>query len=140
MNRNAQLIFDAIVHSTDHPTAELLHQRLKDQGCAMALATVYNNLTALQEQGMVRKVRTASGPDRYDVPRRHDHLVCARCGKLSDATLEDLTDSIQRQIGTDIISYDLQISYLCDECAKDTHESLRNETEPACQDSAQTGA
>lgn len=140
MNRNAQLILDAIAHSTDHPTAEQLHRRLADQGCAMALATVYNNLASLQEQGLVRKVRAASGPDRYDVPRRHDHLVCARCGKLSDATLEDLTDSIQRQLGAEIISYDLQISYLCDECAQDTHEPPRNDAEPMKRGSTETGA
>ena len=58
----------------------------------------------------------AGCPDRYDNTSRHDHLICVRCGALSDRTLSDLTASIEEQIGCGILSYDLRVRWLCPAC------------------------
>lgn len=55
-------------------------------------------------------------PDRYDRIVQHDHLVCRRCGKLSDIKLNDLTKQLEQQMDIPILSYDLKINYICDEC------------------------
>ena len=127
MNKNASLILETINASTDHLTAEQLFLRLKEQGASLSLATVYNNLTSLYDKGFIRKVRTDNGPDRYDKIKRHDHLVCKKCGKLSDVTLEDFTERIQHDIGMKILSYDLNISYLCEDCVKSERASAVDE-------------
>ena len=62
-------------------------------------------------------------PDRYDVATKHDHLVCKKCGKLSDVYLDDLTDSLQEQVEVEVESYDLKISYICPACRKKIRES-----------------
>ena len=118
MNANSRLILD-IINSTDgHLTAEQIYLKLKENRSKTVLATVYNNLKSLYEQDLIRKVSVEGYPDRYDKIIRHDHLVCKRCGKLSDITLEDLTEKLKQQIGVDIISYDLKINYICPECQK----------------------
>ena len=116
MTKNGKYILEIINDSEDHLTAEQIFLRLKEKNEKAVLATVYNNLAFLYEQGMIRKVSVEGQPDRYDRIKRHDHLVCRQCGKLSDVTLEDLTETLQKQIGVPMISYDLKISYLCPEC------------------------
>ena len=116
MTKNARMILEIISNSEEHLTAEQIYLRLKEKNEKAVLATVYNNLSFLHGHGLIRKVSVEGYPDRYDRTVRHDHLVCRQCGKLSDVTLEDLTDTLQKQIGVPMISYDLKISYLCPEC------------------------
>ena len=118
MTHNAQLIRDTINQSHDHMTAEAIYMQLKTEGYHISLATVYNNLNKLCEEGLIRKVCVEGQPDRYDHTGRHDHLVCCRCGRLSDFKFSDLTDILQAQTGEKILAYDLQVSYLCPECRK----------------------
>lgn len=61
-------------------------------------------------------------PDRFDRMTRHDHIVCRRCGKLSDIALEDLTQKLQSQMDFPMISYDLKINYICADCLKKRNE------------------
>lgn len=88
----------------------------------MALATVYNNLNRLWEDGRIRKVSIEGMPDRYDRIQRHDHLVCQGCGKLVDIDLGDLTQRLQTQVDVPILAYDLKLMYLCPECRSRNQE------------------
>ena len=118
MNHNAQIILDAIIESDEHMTAEQIHMLLRDSGNNISLATVYNNQGKLCEQGNNRKVCVAGYPDRYDKVVKHDHLICRKCGKLSDISFSDLTGFLQSQTDEEILSYDLQVSYICPDCRK----------------------
>ena len=85
-------------------------------GVAVVLATVYNNLNSLYQQGKIRKISLEGWPDRYDRNTRHDHLVCRCCGRLSDLYLSDLTAQLEQQVAFPIEGYDLKLQYLCPEC------------------------
>ena len=121
MTKNAQLILDIIAHSSDHLTAEQIHMVLRESGHRMALATVYNNLAQLHSEGRARKVCVEGYPDRYDKMTRHDHLVCRVCGKLADICFKDLTELLQSQTDEELLSYDLQVSYICPACRRAAH-------------------
>ena len=121
VTKNAQLILDIIAHSSDHLTAEQIHMALRENGYRMALATVYNNLAQLHSEGRVRKVCVEGYPDRYDKMTRHDHLVCRVCGKLADICFKDLTELLQSQTDEELLSYDLQVSYICPACRRAAH-------------------
>lgn len=116
MTKNAKAIFDIINNSKSHPTAEQIYLELCKSSSKMALATVYNNLSMLNKQGLIRKISVEGYPDRYDKIKKHDHLICQKCGKLSDIVLEDLTAQLQLQINDELLGYDLKISYICPEC------------------------
>lgn len=118
MTRNGKLILDIINHSGDHLTAEQIFLRLKRIAPKTVLATVYNNLNTLCEEELIRKVSVEGSPDRYDKAVKHDHLVCRRCGALSDITFADLTASLSAQLGEPILSYDLKVNYICPACRK----------------------
>ena len=128
MTRYAQQILDMINESTDHMTAEQIFLRMKEESPKIVLATVYNNLNSLYDQDLIRKVSVEGSPDRYDKIRRHDHLVCRRCGRLTDIELPDLIKDLQAKAKVELLSYDLKLSYICPECQKREDErSRRNE-------------
>ena len=116
MTKYEKDIFAIVNTSREHLTVEQIFLKLRDIHPQVVLATVYNNLNRLLEEGLIRKVSVEGMPDRYDKMKKHDHLVCKRCGKLADVTLEDLTASLKKQIGSDFLSYDLKVFYICPEC------------------------
>lgn len=113
-------ILDIICSAESHMTAEQIFLTLKQAHSSVVLATVYNNLNHLYQQGRIRKISVEGYPDRYDRNTRHDHLVCRRCGSLADIHLTDLTADLEQQTGFSIEGYDLKIQYLCPKCRKET--------------------
>jgi Fe2+ or Zn2+ uptake regulation protein len=108
-----------IINTTDsHMTAEQVFFTLKQDHPSVVLATVYNNLNSLYEQGKIRKISIEGCADRFDKNTRHDHLVCRKCGRLHDVYLADITAELEQQMGFSIDGYDLKIQYLCPECRK----------------------
>lgn len=111
-------ILEIINFPRNHMTAEEIFETLRQTYSTVVLATVYNNLNCLWQEGLIRKVSVEGMPDRYDRIQRHDHLVCKRCGKLLDIDLGDLTAQLEKKAGISILSYDLKLHYLCEDCQK----------------------
>ena len=118
MTKYERAIYDSIRMSHEHLTANQIFEKLKERYSDVVLATVYNNLNKLWESGLIRKVSIEGMPDRYDSTQKHDHLVCRRCGKISDICFADLTAPLRSQLGEDFLFYDLKVFYLCPECRK----------------------
>lgn len=116
MTRYAKQILDLINGSKEHMTAEQLFLELKKTEPKVVLATVYNNLNTLCEEGLIRRVSVEGAADRYDKIKRHDHLVCRKCGALSDISFGDLTKELEKKSGETVLSYDLKVFYLCPKC------------------------
>lgn len=116
MTKNGKAILEIINSSDEHLTAEQIYQRLATDFSKMAMATVYNNLNRLYEEGAVKKIVMDGQPDRYDKVSRHDHLICSKCGRISDLYLEDLSAKLESVTGISIDSYDLKLYYRCPKC------------------------
>ncbi|MCR4676645.1 MAG: transcriptional repressor [Sphaerochaetaceae bacterium] len=116
MTSYSKEILDIINSSHDHLTAEQVFLKMKDTEPRIVLASVYNNLNRLCSEGLVRRLSVEGCPDRFDRTSRHDHLICSKCGKVSDIGLDDMTGAIERQLGVKILNYDLRVGYLCPEC------------------------
>ena len=118
MTKYAKQILEIVTSSHCHLTADQIFIRLRETFPKVVLASVYNNLNRLCEEGLVRKVSVEGMPDRYDRIERHDHLVCRECGRLADIDLGDLTSQLEHAAGLSILSYDLKLVYLCEDCRK----------------------
>ena len=118
MTKYGTKILEIVSASRSHMTAEEIFDTLRRTYPAVVLATVYNNLNRLLQEGLIRKVSVEGMPDRYDRIQRHDHLVCKGCGRLLDIDLGDLTAQLEEIAGISILSYDLKLTYLCEECRK----------------------
>ncbi len=109
-------ILEIINTAQEHLTAEQVYLTLKQSYPSVVLATVYNNLNNLCQKKLIRKISVEGYPDRYDKIVRHDHLLCSRCGRLTDIYLSDITAQLERQIGCRIDGYDLKVHFLCSQC------------------------
>ncbi len=116
MTRYANAILTLINESSNHLTAEQVFLELKKTEPKIVLASVYNNLNALTEKGLIRKVSLDGQADRYDKIKKHDHLVCRKCGRLADFEFGDLTENLSAQLHSDVFKYDLKVFYECSEC------------------------
>ena len=123
--RYEKSILEIVNTANAHMTAEQVFFALKQQYPSVVLATVYNNLNSLHQQGKIRKISVEGRADRYDRNTRHDHLVCRRCGSLRDIYLSDITAELERQAGFPIEGYDLKIQYLCPQCRPGAEEASR---------------
>ena len=130
MTKYAKKILEIVESSNDHLTAEQIFMQLRETYPTVVLATVYNNLNRLWEENRIRKVSLEGMADRYDRTRRHDHIVCKKCGRLLDVDLGDLTAQLEEKAGISILSYDLKLLYLCEACRKNLNRKECEETEP----------
>lgn len=127
MPKYAEEILSAVRELQRHPTAEQVFLEMKKAHPNIALGTVYKHLNALAEEGQLLRITEPGSPDRYDRTERHDHLICSRCGRISDVRLPDMQRQIQRALGQEILSYDLRIRYICPACREQEKNSTAGE-------------
>lgn len=118
MTKYEREIYHIVTGSAKHLTVEQIHAEMKSRYPRIVIATVYNNVNKLWKAGLIHKVSVENMPDRYDRAVKHDHLVCQGCGRLTDVSFGDLTDSLRRQMGKEFLSYDLKVFHLCPDCRK----------------------
>lgn len=78
-------IFNELANASDHPTAEMLHQRLLVKLPTLSLDTVYRTLATFASLDLISKVETVESQARFevvDVP--HHHLICQNCKEIID--------------------------------------------------------
>lgn len=126
-SKQRELILNSLKSRTDHPTAEKLYLDLKNKMPEIGIATVYRNLSDLCEEGLIIRIKTSSGPDRFDgntMP--HIHFECKDCGDITDIVLfeeqvkqldNDLKD-FAKQINAKVDGSEITITGLCKKCKK----------------------
>ena len=132
MTKYERAVYEIVTASREHLNAGEIYIRLKSIMPQVVQATVYNNLNKLTEAGLIRKISIEGMPDRYDAVYKHDHLVCNRCGKLTDISFDDISSSLKNQLGQDFLFYDLKVYYVCPDCrAKAEHGNAKTISENA---------
>ena len=78
-------IAEAVLNSTDHPTVQQIHERVRDHFPSMTLATIYSTLGVLERSGFIRELPFEK-MSRYE-PNMDPHvnLVCIGCENVMDA-------------------------------------------------------
>ena len=85
MTKQKQPILDIVNSACEHYTAEQIFALAQKEMPSIARATVHNNLNALLKDNLIRKICRPNQIDCYDkILLEHDHLVCAKCGRISD--------------------------------------------------------
>lgn len=124
-------ILDYLIRSHDHPSVEQIYQDLLPEHPSMSLATVYNNLKVLVEEGFVHEMKFSGVTSRYDfMGHRHYHVICDKCGKIADFTHTDLSfiySPAQSQTGYHIRAAHLEAYGLCPSCQDITTQTNKND-------------
>lgn len=88
-------IFRELAGSNDHPSVETIYKRLVKKLPTVSLDTVYRTLNTLEKQGMVSRVETAESQARFEAEMSpHHHIICNKCGNITDFQSSDLDESV----------------------------------------------
>ena len=114
-------IIEVLKDSYDHPTAEQIYERVKENKSTSSRGTVYRNLKNLVDKNKIIKISISDAPDRYDYIRQnHSHIICIGCKKVIDFEYnfknETLKKSIKSQTEITPDMKTLNISGICKNC------------------------
>ena len=119
-SRQRELIFEALKHTKEHPTAEMVYQWLKPENPSLSLGTVYRNLNLLAEEGAI--TRMPFPVERYDADTHpHPHFCCDECGSVYDLDLlyDPTVDEKARQAsGHDVTGHQVTFHGVCVQCRR----------------------
>lgn len=143
MTKQRRLILDDLRRHNDHPTADVIYERIRKKMPRISLGTVYRNLEILTAIGEIQTLELCGNQKRYDgVPGKHYHIRCIHCLKVDDAPiapLHQLEDKLYDATVYTIIGHRLEFMGLCPECSKDpkaveaaerTFASAQTQTDP----------
>jgi Fur family peroxide stress response transcriptional regulator len=113
-------IYSELADTPDHPTAEMIHQRIRKKIPTISLDTVYRTLATLARHGLVNKIETVESQARFEVKiMRHHHLSCRKCNRITDFQWESLDDvSLPAEISRwgRVENKNVTVYGICSEC------------------------
>jgi Fur family peroxide stress response transcriptional regulator len=78
-------IYEALIDSTDHPSAENIFNRVRISFPDIAIDTIYRTLSTFSEIGIINVVEGYGEAKRYDPDTdTHHHFRCIHCNKIVD--------------------------------------------------------
>ena len=118
MTRQRSAILEVIRAEPRHYTAEEIFTRAKEILPTISRATVYNNLNAMANEHLIRRICLPEA-DVYDRSfEPHVHLICEKCGGIKDMRLEGLAEQLENALGQTVSSFEFKVEYVCEGCRK----------------------
>lgn len=128
ITESRKAIISYMIHSVDHPSAEMIYRDLKPKFPNLSLATVYNNIRFLVDEGFVSEIKPSNDNTTYFDFMGHKHLnvVCEQCGNITD--FMDIDFSLIQKEAAEQTNYNITktqflIYGICPECQLRNRES-----------------
>jgi Fe2+ or Zn2+ uptake regulation protein len=87
MTPQRRAILEVLTEDTSHPTAEQIHETVRERMPDISLATVYNTLHELAEMQELSELNLGHGVRHYEISQGdHAHRVCLVCGRIEDVS------------------------------------------------------
>ena len=113
-------VLEALKEARGHPSAEDVYLIVKKKNPRVALGTVYQALSVLEEIGVVGSKHWTESPTRYDLNLEpHLDIRCVRCGEVAEVPgveLRDLEEHIRLSTPYDVTRTTMVVEGLCPAC------------------------
>lgn len=122
--RQGDAVCAALAETDSFTSAQDLHARLRSQGTAVGLTTVYRHLQVLVDRGEVDMIRRDDGETVYRrcaTEAHHHHLVCRDCGRtveIAGQEIESWTAAVAAAEGFVDVAHTVEIYGTCGDCAR----------------------
>lgn len=120
-----RVVADLIARREGHFTAADLISDAARRTPAIARATIFRTLEALEGVGAIERLDLPSGEHAYiacEPFSHHHHVVCGRCGRAADVEDEGLVAVVKRigeRSGYRIDAHRLELFGLCPSCQRE---------------------
>ncbi len=123
------IIYKYLMQSKEHPTAEDIYRRVKEEYPSISLATVYKTLETLAEHQVITKVTALHDLARYDADTSpHHHLVCIHCRRVQDIYNEELNKlpiDLEAIPDFKVQRYRIEFEGICRQCQANLQKKQR---------------
>ncbi|MEL6583160.1 MAG: Fur family transcriptional regulator [Pseudomonadota bacterium] len=114
ITKQRQAIARVLLDSGDHPDAEEVLERARDEDASVSQATAYRTLAVLAEKGLLDTHTFDGGVTRFELSDRphHDHMIDIESGKITEfvsSEIEKLQREIARRHGYEIVAHRLEL-------------------------------
>lgn len=113
-------VYDVLMNTKEHPTVEVIYNKLQPMYPTMSLATVYKSLEMFKELNLVQELNVGEDKFRYDANvKPHPHITCISCGKVDDVDDEmffNLSEQVSTKTGYQITGQKLYFYGHCPKC------------------------
>ncbi len=122
ITRQRRAVHEILQQTEEFASAQELHQRLRQLGEKVGLATVYRTLSAMADDGDVDVLRSEDGELLYRrcaSEAHHHHLVCRVCGKVVEVVgpaVETWAADAARQHGFVDVAHTIEVFGTCRDC------------------------
>lgn len=116
-SQQRETILGILKNSHDHPTADTVYARVRQEIPNISLGTVYRNLSCLCDMGLVDTLETLDKSIHYDGNTEpHCHFICTTCSTIIDLDIKiDIPNELYR-MGLDIKNQKIIYYGLCPKC------------------------
>jgi len=81
------------IDTKGHASIEEIYENIRDLFPSISLATIYKNINALKEEGIISEICLHQKP-KYEIEKSsHAHFICKNCGKVEDIPLNEILNS-----------------------------------------------
>lgn len=108
LSRQRRYILDLLWQAQEHLSAREIYDRLNRQGREIGHTSVYQNLEALSDHGIIECLERADGRLYGHISDSHSHVNCTDTQQIIDIHVElppELLAQIEAQTGTKITDY-----------------------------------
>lgn len=114
-------VYDMLAHTTEHPTAEMIYNKVKEKYPTMSFATVYKSVEIFSKLHIIQVLNTGEDSFRYDANvMEHPHIRCMKCGKVCDVPHLDakkaIEDKVAKETGFTVQGHQFYFYGLCADC------------------------
>lgn len=108
LSKQRRFILELLWHEKEHLSAREIYNRLNQRGKDIGHTSVYQNLDALAEQGIIECIDRADGRLYGNISDPHSHVNCIDTNQIMDVHVElpaELIAQIEAETGVKITEY-----------------------------------
>ena len=122
-SHHREAIINFLTGRTDHPTADVVYQYLRNDLPTISLGTVYRNLNQMAASGRILRLHVDGKTDHYDAcTDPHAHLLCTKCGAVCDIPIDfeqDLIAQASESTPCQVNGVSVLFSGVCEDCIEE---------------------
>ncbi len=116
-SRQRDAVLEVLRSSCDHPTADMIFERVRTEIPNISLGTVYRNLGQLKDEGFITVVESSDTKVHYEGNlTEHIHFLCKKCHNITDVWCKSPVPSQLAKMGLQVESQKTVYYGVCKNC------------------------
>jgi Fur family peroxide stress response transcriptional regulator len=116
------LIYKELMTANDHPSADIIYTRVKEQLPNISFDTVYRTLLTFVEHSIIRLVEGYGDKKRFEpIIESHHHFHCIKCHTIIDFSNEDYNQiDVPKEVSDQCTVFNTRVVLegVCSKCKK----------------------